>query len=144
MLLSCCCWGMKKCCNMTKYCPDRTLSFCSKRHFVYSDVPKQRLLFSNAIPNSCLFTSYFHQKQVYITERGGSVVTHETRIQEVRVLIPVPSNLTGVFSWFSSIIKADAELDFHYHDPFDHYSSNSYITKLKSVNLTNETLTTQQ
>ena len=39
----------------------------SKRHFVYSDVPKQLILFSNAIPNSCLFTSYFHQKQFYIT-----------------------------------------------------------------------------
>ena len=51
-------------------------------------------------------------------ERGGSVVTHETRIREV----PVPTNLTGVFSWFSSVIKANAGLDFHYHDPFDHYS----------------------
>ena len=47
-----------------------------------------------------------------------------------RVQIPVPTNLTGVFSWFSSIIKANAGLDFHYHDPFDHYPSNSYIIKL--------------
>ena len=74
------------------------------------------------------------------TDRGASVVTHETLIRE----IPVPTNLTEVFSWFSSIIKAIAGLDFHYHDPFDHYSSNSYIIKLKSVNITNETLTTQQ
>ena len=50
----------------------------------------------------------------------------------------------GVFPWVFSIIKANTVLDFHYHDPFDHYSSNSYIIKLKSVNLTNETLTTQQ
>ena len=48
------------------------------------------------------------------------------------------------FSWFSSVMKANAGLDFHYHDPFDHYSPNSYIIKLKSVNLPNETLTTQQ
>ena len=61
-----------------------------------------------------------------------------------RVQIPVPTNLTEVFSWFSSIIKANAGLDFQYHHPFDHYSSNSYIIKLKSVNLTNETLTSQQ
>ena len=67
MLLSCCSCVMKKCCNMSKYGPDRTVSSCSKRHFVYSDVPKQLLLFSNAIPTSCLCTSYFHQKQFYIT-----------------------------------------------------------------------------
>ena len=81
-------------------------------------------------------------KEENSTERGGSMLMHETRIREVR--IPVPTNLTGVFSWFSSVIKANAGLDFHYYDPFDHYSSNSYIIKLKSVNLTNETLTTQQ
>ena len=50
----------------------------------------------------------------------------------------------GFFSWFSSGIKANAGLDFHYHDPFDHYSSNSYIIKLNQWTLTNETLTTQQ
>ena len=61
-----------------------------------------------------------------------------------RVQIPVPTNLTEGFSWFSSIIKANAGLDFHYHYPFNHYSSNSYIIKLKSVNLRIETLTTQQ
>ena len=32
------------------------------------------------------------------------------------------------FPWFSWTIKANAGLDFHYHDPFDHYS---YIIKLK-------------
>ena len=47
-----------------------------------------------------------------------------------RVQILMPTNLTGDFSWFSSIIKANAGLDFHYHDTFDHYSSNSYIIKL--------------
>ena len=60
-----------------------------------------------------------------------------------RVQIPEPTNLTGVFSWFSSITKANAGLDFHYHDPFDHYSSNPNIIKIKSVDL-NETLITQQ
>ena len=64
------------------------------------------------------------------TERGGSVVTDETRIREVPGSNPVPTNLTEVFSWFSPIIKANAWLDFHYHDPFDHYSPNSYIRKL--------------
>ena len=34
--------------------------------------------------------------------------------------------------------KANAGLDFHYHGPFDHYSSNSYIIKIKSANLTKE------
>ena len=58
-------------------------------------------------------------QEVY-TERGGSVVTHETRIREV------PGSNTGadqpdrVFSCFSSVIKANAGLDFHYHDPFHH------------------------
>ena len=74
------------------------------------------------------------------------MVTHKTRIRVV------PGSNPGAdqpdwgffFSWFTSIIKANAELYFHYHDPFDHYSSNSYIVKLKSVNLTNETLTAQQ
>ena len=60
------------------------------------------------------------------------------------VQIPVPTNLTRVFFlWFSSIIKANVGLDFHCHNPFDHFSTNSYIIKLKSVNLTYETLTTQ-
>ena len=68
------------------------------------------------------------------------MVTHETRIREVPGSNPGATNLAGVFSWFSSIIKANAGLDFHYHDPFVHYSSNSCIIKLKSVNLTNETL----
>ena len=45
--------------------------------------------------------------------------------EEFRVQIPVPTNLIGFFSWFSSIIKTNGGLDFHYHDPFDHYSSNS-------------------
>ena len=78
------------------------------------------------------------------TERGVSVVTHETRIREVPGSNPGADQPDWGFSWFSSVIKANAGLDFHYHDPFDHYSSNSFIIKLKSVNLTNETLTTQQ
>ena len=69
-----------------------------------------------------------------LTERGGSVVMHETRIQEV-----LGSNSGadqpdwGFFVVFLS-----------HQGPFDHYSSNSYIIKLKSVNLPNETLITQQ
>ena len=79
------------------------------------------------------------------TERGGSVVTHETRILEVPGSIPGADQPDWGFSRFFSIIKANGGLDFHYHDPFDHYSSNSYIIhKINSVNLTNETLTTQQ
>ena len=74
------------------------------------------------------------------TERGGSVVTHETRNREVPASNPGADQPDWVFSWISSIIKANAGLDFHYHDPFDHYSSNSYIIKLKSVNLTNENI----
>ena len=65
-----------------------------------------------------------------ITERGGSVVTLETRIREVLGSNPGADQPDWGFSWFSSIIKANAGLDFHYHDPFDHYSSNSYIIKL--------------
>ena len=80
-----------------------------------------------------------------MTERCGSVITHETRIREVPGSNPGADQPDwGFFSWFSSVIKANAELDFHYHDPFDHYSSNSYIIKLKSVNLPNGTLSTQQ
>ena len=44
------------------------------------------------------------------------------------VKIPVPTNLTEVFSWFSSITMENAGLDFQYHDSFDHYSLNSYIS----------------
>ena len=70
------------------------------------------------------------------------MVKHETCIREVPGLNPGPDQrLVFFFSWFSSIIKANSELDFHYYDPFDHFSSNSYIIKLKSVNLTNESLT---
>ena len=82
--------------------------------------------------------------EINATERGGSVVTHEIRIREVPGSNPGADQPDCGFSWFSSVIKANAGLDFHYHDPFDHDSSNSYIIKLKSVNLTNETLTTQQ
>ena len=70
------------------------------------------------------------RKQRNITERAGSVVTHETRIQEVPGSNPgVDQPDWGIFSWFSSITKANAGLEFHYHDPFQHYSSNSYIIK---------------
>ena len=63
------------------------------------------------------------------TDRGGSVVTHETRIREVPGSNPGDDQPEWVFSWFPPIIKTNAELDFHYHDPFDHYSSisSSYI-----------------
>ena len=93
-------------------------------------------------------TDNYMNRPMYIkqdTERGGSVVTHETRNREVQGSNPGADQPDwGFFSWFSSVVKANAGLDIHYHDPFDHYSSNSYIIKLKSVNLTNETLTTQQ
>ena len=52
------------------------------------------------------------------------------------IQIPVPINLTGILSWLPSVAKENDGLDFHYHDPFDHYSSNSQIIKLKSSNLT--------
>ena len=44
-----------------------------------------------------------------------------------------PTMLTGIFEWFSSVTKANAGLDFHCHDPFDHYSS---IIKFNQLNLT--------
>ena len=57
------------------------------------------------------------------TERGGSMVTHETHIREVPGSNPgADQSDWGFFLWFSSVIKANAVLDFHYHDPFDHYS----------------------
>ena len=68
------------------------------------------------------------------------MVTHETRIREVSGSNPGADQPDWVLSWFSSIIKANAGLDFHYHDPFNHYSLNSYIIKLKLVNLSNEAL----
>ena len=40
-------------------------------------------------------------------------------MREVPGSNPGATNLTEVFSWFSSIIKANAGLDFHYHDPFN-------------------------
>ena len=68
------------------------------------------------------------------------MVTHETCIWEVPGSNPDADQPDWGFSWFSSIIKVNAGLDFHYHDPFDRYSSDSCIIKLKSVNLKNETL----
>ena len=48
--------------------------------------------------------------------------------QWARVRSPVGTSYLGeVFSGFSSIIKANGGLDFHYHDPFHHYSSSPYI-----------------
>ena len=44
-----------------------------------------------------------------ITERGGSVVTHETRIREVPGSNPVPANLVEVFSGFLNL-KTTKEL----------------------------------
>ena len=41
------------------------------------------------------FILRYKMKQLYNTERGGSVVTHETRIQ-----IPWPTNLNEVFGSF--------------------------------------------
>ena len=76
---------------------------------------------------------------VVLTVPGGSVVTDETLIREVPGSNPGADQPNWAFSWFSSIIKANSALYFHYHDPFDHHSSNSYIIKLKSVNLTNDT-----
>ena len=59
------------------------------------------------------------------TERGGFVVTHETRIREVPGSNPAADQPDWRFSWFSSVIKLKAGLDLHYHDSFNHYSSNS-------------------
>ena len=59
------------------------------------------------------------------TERGGSVVTHETRICEVPGSNPGADHPDWGFSWFSSVIKANSGLYFYYHNPFNHYSSNS-------------------
>ena len=53
-----------------------------------------------------------------------------------RVQIPVLTNLAVILSWLPSVIKANAGLHFHYHGPFDHYSSNLYIIKIKFANLT--------
>ena len=65
------------------------------------------------------------------TERGRSVVglTHETRIREVRGSNPGADQPDWGFFVVFSIIKANSGLHFHYHDPFDNYSSNSYINK---------------
>ena len=43
------------------------------------------------------------------TKQGGSVLTHETRIREVRVQIPWPANLAEVFSGFLNL-KINKEL----------------------------------
>ena len=48
------------------------------------------------------------------------MVTHGTRILEIPGLNPGADQPDWVFSCFSSVIKATAGLDFHYHDPFDH------------------------
>ena len=74
------------------------------------------------------------EDNIPLTEQGGSVVMHETRIREVPGSNPSADQPDWVFSWFSSVIKANAGLDFHYHDPCVNYSSNSCIIKLKSVN----------
>ena len=65
------------------------------------------------------------------------MVTQETRIRDVSGSNPGADQPDWGFFLVSLIIQANAGLDFHYHDPFDHYSSNLYIIKLKS-------LTTQQ
>ena len=44
--------------------------------------------------------------------------------------------LAVIVSWLPSVIKANVGLHFHYHGPFDHYSSNSYIINIKYANLT--------
>ena len=40
---------------------------------------------------------------MHVTERGGSVVTHETRIREVPGSNPGPANLVEVFSGFLNL-----------------------------------------
>ena len=75
-------------------------------------------------------TSNIHTTRKIITERGGSVVTHETRILEVPGSNPgVDQPDWGFFVVFLNHLGY-AGFYFHYHDPFDHYSSNSYIIKL--------------
>ena len=84
----------------------------------------------------------------YRTERGGPVVTHETRIREVPGSNPgadqpdwgvfrgFPESSRQMLGWiFSTTIHLTIIHQFHIY---------IYIMKLKSVNLTNETLTTQQ
>ena len=82
-----------------------------------------------------LFVATFINKMSFHRARWLRDNARDSHSGGSRVRIPVPTNLTGVFSWFSSVIKANAVLNFHYHDPFHHYSSNLYIIKLKSVNL---------
>ena len=73
-----------------------------------------------------------------MTERGGSVVTHETRIREV------PGSNPGAdqpdWGFFVIFLNHQGKC---WVDPFDHYSSNFIYHKIKSVTLTNETLNTQ-
>ena len=85
---------------------------------------------------------FSHRKRHYnnvTTERGGSVVTHETRIREVPGSNPGATNLIGVFfvvflnhqgkCWVGFSLPRSIWPLFIYH-------------KIKSVKLTNETLTT--
>ena len=60
------------------------------------------------------------------------MVMQETRIREVQGSNPGADQPDrGFFVVFLSH-EGKAGLDFHYHDPFDIYSSNSYFIKLKN------------
>ena len=62
-------------------------------------------------------------KQSSYSELGDAVLVHWTRFREVPGSNPGADQYVGFFWWFSSVIEANAELDFHYHDPFVRYSS---------------------
>ena len=61
------------------------------------------------------------------------MVTHETRIREVPDSNPGAEKPDWDFFVVSSVIKTNAGLDFHYHDPFD-YSSTSVRHRAGSRN----------
>ena len=85
-------------------------------------------------------------KVLKLTERSGSVVTHETRILEVPGLNPGADQPDWVFSVVFLNHEGKCWLDFHYHDPLDQYPSFSYRPMIKkSVSeLNKETSITQQ
>ena len=63
------------------------------------------------------------------------MVTHEIRIREVPGSNPGAEQTDWVFFGVFAIIKANAGLDFPYHDLFYHYLSNSYMkTKISELN----------
>ena len=84
-----------------------------------------------------------NKKQGKSTERGGSVVTHETRIREIPGSNPGADRPdSGFFRGFPQSSRQMLGWIFITTIHFTIIHPNSYIIKLKSVYLTNETLTT--